>query len=52
MAVELYIGIHPKYVMVLLSEIIWTMECSTGPVQIFYVYKAQKDHYQSGYMPR
>ena len=46
----LFIGLQPKSRMILGSEGIWSMECSTGPRQIFCGEEAQKDYNQAGRM--
>ena len=48
----LYIGLHPKYGMVIWSEGIWTIEYATGPFQVFHGEEAQMYHDQYGCIPR
>ena len=47
---RIYIGLKSKSVMVLGSEVIWTMECSTGQCHRLNEEEEQKYHYQAGYM--
>ena len=50
-AVGFYIELYPECVIVIGSEVIWTMEGYSGPGQQVFSNEAQKYHDQAGHMP-